>query len=115
MRRLIRPGNLRVVPRAYTETVTETTVTLRVDGLFCDVCATRVQTRLASLPGVESVSCTIDTERALIEFDPARVTPAELERRAESAAILMPLRRMLATTAWGMTAVVEGRTGIRRV
>jgi heavy metal translocating P-type ATPase len=78
---------------------------LFLDGLRCGGCVRRVEQALAALPGVDSASVQLTTQRALVRFDPLRVDaqrlaaevaelgyeavpydPAALERPAERSA-----------------------------
>jgi len=47
-------------------------VTLRVEGMACDACASRLETSLGELDGVKSASVDFAQKRARISFDPVR-------------------------------------------
>ncbi len=57
---------------------------LPVEGMTCASCANRIERKLNRLDGVEA-SVNYATERAAVEFDPARVVPAELVQTIEAA------------------------------
>lgn len=49
-----------------------------VAGMTCASCVARVERALKALPGVESASVNLATERATVAYDPSTVTPAGL-------------------------------------
>lgn len=51
------------------------TVTLAVHGMTCDGCVATVTTALTGVPGVISAAVTLDPPRAVVVFDPARLSP----------------------------------------
>ena len=57
----LRPKNLLITPEARILSASDSEVHLAVDGLFCGICAGRVQSALADLPGVESAECSLET------------------------------------------------------
>ncbi len=46
----------------------------RIEGMHCASCATIIDKKLTKLDGVDSVSVNFATEKAVIEFDPEKVT-----------------------------------------
>ncbi|NIV56674.1 MAG: hypothetical protein GWN48_14475, partial [Actinobacteria bacterium] len=48
----------------------------RVSGMSCASCVANIESVLSALGGVERVDVSFGTERAVVEFDPSRVTPA---------------------------------------
>jgi len=58
---------------------------MRISGLGCRNCVTRVKNSLRSLSGVLLVEINLDDGLATVAFDPARVGPVDLVRTAESA------------------------------
>lgn len=54
------------------------TVTLRVEGLTCPSCASTVGNALRSLEGVSVAQVSFADARAIVRYDPARVTPEEI-------------------------------------
>ncbi|HEX2437974.1 MAG TPA: heavy metal translocating P-type ATPase [Methylomirabilota bacterium] len=48
-------------------------LTLPVRGMHCAACVNKVEGALTGVPGVETASVNLATERATIDFDPARV------------------------------------------
>jgi Cu+-exporting ATPase len=60
-------------------------VDFAVDGMTCASCVRRVEKSLENVEGVAAVNVNLATERAHVEFDPARTTPADLERAVTSA------------------------------
>jgi len=59
---------------------------MRISGLGCGNCVTRVKNSLRSLDGVLLVEISLDDGLATVAFDPVRVSPVDLVRTAESAA-----------------------------
>ena len=49
-------------------------LTLPIEGMTCASCVRRVERALTNVEGVTSASVNLATERATVEFDPARVT-----------------------------------------
>ncbi len=56
------------------------TVILQVQNMTCDGCALTVQKSLEGVDGVISARATFDPPRAVVQFDPAKVTPAKLTK-----------------------------------
>jgi copper chaperone CopZ len=73
--------------------------TLRVEGLLCSLCAARTRVALESLPGVWAAQVDLDAGRATIEHNRALAGTPALVKAVESAVVLRPLRRLLATVA----------------
>jgi Cu+-exporting ATPase len=55
-----------------------TTLELQVGEMTCASCSARVEKALLRLPGVQSASVNLATERASVTFDPLRLDPAGL-------------------------------------
>ncbi|KAI6118790.1 copper transporting p-type ATPase-like protein [Pisolithus thermaeus] len=58
-------------------------ITLRVYGMTCSSCVNSVENGLRETPGVKSVSVSLATEIAKIDFEPGLVGPRELVERVE--------------------------------
>jgi copper chaperone len=54
------------------------TLQLSITGMTCGGCVNSVQNVLATLPGVQSVTVTLDPGQASVVYDPARIEPAAL-------------------------------------
>lgn len=54
--------------------------TIPVVGLACASCSANVERRLAELPGVESVSVSLATRSALVDYEPSRISPEVMKR-----------------------------------
>ena len=54
--------------------------TLEVRGMACSSCAATVQAMLERTPGVARAHVTVDRAEAIVEYDPQRVTTADLVR-----------------------------------
>lgn len=53
--------------------------TFRVTGMTCAGCVRRVETGLAALEGVSAATVNLMTEEAVVDYDPARLTPEAIE------------------------------------
>lgn len=62
-----------------------TDLTLPITGMTCGGCVRSVTGVLQALPGVESVSVTLQPGQAQVRFDAAQVTQAQLEAAIEDA------------------------------
>jgi copper chaperone len=65
--------------------MTDLTLTLKITGMTCGGCVRSVTGVLQALPGVESVSVSLEQGQAQVRFDPAQVTPAQLAAAVEDA------------------------------
>lgn len=54
------------------------TTTIQVEGMTCGGCTASVTRVLTALPGVAKAEVQLSPGQATVEFDPARVTHAEL-------------------------------------
>ncbi len=52
----------------------------KISGLHCSLCTGTIEQALGRLPGVHKVAVSLTHEQALVEFDPARVTPQDVLR-----------------------------------
>lgn len=50
----------------------------RIGGLHCSLCTSTIEKALRRKPGVDKVAVSLTHEQALVEYDPARIDPAEL-------------------------------------
>ena len=95
------PHRMFVYPRAGVATSEgpdeHACTTLRVEGLLCGVCAARVQSVLESLPGVRKAQVDWNEGNATVEHDRTLAETRVLVEAVESAVVLRPLRRVLAT------------------
>ena len=94
----LRLENLPITPRARLLSASEDELRLAVDGLVCGVCAGRVQSALAQMPGVASAECSLETGEARVRLERA---DAETDwiGAVESTVILPGARRWL-TRLW---------------
>lgn len=60
-------------------------VTLDVPGMDCALCPVTVSQALKRVPGVLDVRAELSTKSADVTYDPAKVTPAQLERAVTQA------------------------------
>jgi Cu+-exporting ATPase len=52
----------------------------KIAGLHCSLCTGTIEKAIGRLPGVGKVAVSLTHEQALVDYDPARVTPEELHR-----------------------------------
>ena len=52
----------------------------KISGLHCSLCTGTIEKAVGQLPGVQKVAVSLTHEQALVEFEPAAVTPQEILR-----------------------------------
>jgi heavy metal translocating P-type ATPase len=52
----------------------------KISGLHCSLCTGTIEKAVGRLPGVGKVAVSLTHEQALVDYDPARVTPEALQR-----------------------------------
>jgi len=67
------------------------TATLNVEGMTCAGCVLGVRTALQRLDGVEKAEVSNEEERAVVSYDPARVTFEDMARAIEKVGFLAVL------------------------
>ena len=55
-------------------------VELKIGGMTCAACSARVERTLSGMEGVFKANVNLAMERATVEYDPGRVSPAELKK-----------------------------------
>ncbi len=68
------------------------TLELPVKGMDCADCTVHVQKALTDLEGVETARVLLSAQKAVVNFDPAKVTPATLRRSIEKAGYAVPVQ-----------------------
>lgn len=63
---------------AAAEAANPKSVTLDVQGMTCGGCAVGVRTLLKRLPGVSKAEVSYETRRAVVTYDPGKVTVAQM-------------------------------------
>jgi copper ion binding protein len=58
---------------------------IKISGMHCDHCAARVEKSLKNLEGVEKVQVNLETEEAIVEYDPKKLEPSKLEDAVKEA------------------------------
>ncbi|MGA1864485.1 MAG: heavy metal translocating P-type ATPase [bacterium] len=58
-------------------------VTLNISGMTCAVCVRRIEKGLQGLEGVKSASVNFASEKAMVEYDPAIITPDAMIRKVK--------------------------------
>src|SRR5687767_9425201 len=60
-------------------------ITFPVTGMTCASCVRRIEKALNKVEGVEQANVNLATEKATVSFDPAVVTPAQMQAAVERA------------------------------
>lgn len=58
-------------------------VTMQITGMTCAACSTRIEKVLNKMEGVEQANVNLAVETAKVQFDPNKITVADLESRVE--------------------------------
>ena len=66
------------------------TLEFPVEGMSCAACSARLQKRLGALDGVLRANVNLALARAQVEFVPAQVTPADINKRVEKTGFRVP-------------------------
>ncbi len=66
------------------------TMQVPVQGMDCAECTLHVQHAIAALPGVETVSVYLASEKAVIQYDPARVDLPAIRKAVQGAGYSLP-------------------------
>ena len=74
-----------MTPTPAPPVTTPSQATLAVGGMTCAACVGRVERALATVPGVESASVNLATERATVRFDAAETSPIALAAAVQDA------------------------------
>ncbi|MBI3949120.1 MAG: heavy-metal-associated domain-containing protein [Acidobacteria bacterium] len=54
------------------------TARIQIEGMTCGGCAVSVHQVLAKREGVKSVEVSFEQKRAIVKYDPAKITPEQL-------------------------------------
>ena len=60
------------------QAITDQTVTLEIENMFCALCPLTVKTAMERVEGVKTVSVNFEEKVAIVVFDPAVTTPEEI-------------------------------------
>lgn len=60
------------------QAITDQTVTLGIENMFCVLCPITVKTAMERVAGVKTVSVSFEEKAATVVFDPAVTTPEEI-------------------------------------
>ncbi len=83
-------------------------VELKLAGMSCAACAARIEKAINAVPGVIRAGVNFATEKAVVEYDGGRVSPAEIKRAVADAGYK-------AVEAGGATADLEQREREREI
>ncbi len=75
---LVRAAYAATAPGSITQAPTTKTVTLKVVGMTCGGCVLGTRTVLTRLPGVSKADVSYERGTAVVTYDPARVTVAQM-------------------------------------
>jgi copper chaperone CopZ len=59
------------------------TLKLTAPDISCDHCKNTIERELATLPGVASVAVAVEPKQVTVQYDPARVTRAQIEEKLD--------------------------------
>ena len=76
--------------------------TLNVEGMTCASCSARIEKILNKLDGVQSANLNLMAKRAIIEYDPEKVSVEDFIKAIERAGFSVPLTH-LKLSIQGMT------------
>ena len=65
-------------------------ITLPVSGMTCASCVSHIETALQHLDGVDHVAVNLATNKAMLNYDPARAMPADMTRAIRDAGYDVP-------------------------
>ncbi|XP_016042966.1 copper-transporting ATPase 2 isoform X2 [Erinaceus europaeus] len=60
------------------------TLQLCIDGMHCRSCVLNIEGNVGQLPGVHSISVSLQNRTAHVQYDPSRVTPGALQQAIEA-------------------------------
>lgn len=60
------------------------TVTIRVEGMHCESCASSIEKKLKATEGVEEVRVSFDKKEAWVKYDDSKITVAQLREAINS-------------------------------
>lgn len=60
-------------------------IELKIEGMHCTGCSTRLEKVLNGLDGVSNASVNLETKNAVIEFDSSKITLEEIKETIEDA------------------------------
>ena len=69
-----------------------TMTTLKIDGMHCDGCATRIQSLLSKQPGVREATVSYADGAARLSFNPQTVNEGRLIEVVERAGFSVPIQ-----------------------
>ena len=72
---------------------------LAVEGMTCAACVWRIEEAVSRVPGVHEAAVNLATERALVSYDPAEVTPAAIAHAVTEAGLYSCCRQAYAARA----------------
>lgn len=82
------------------------TLEFPVEGMSCAACSARLQKRLDALDGVLHANVNLALARAQVEFVPAQVTPADINKRVEKTGFRVP-HTLVEFTIEGMESAAD--------
>uniref|UniRef100_A0A8C4VT53 Copper-transporting ATPase 2 n=1 Tax=Gopherus evgoodei TaxID=1825980 RepID=A0A8C4VT53_9SAUR len=61
-----------------------TTMKLGVEGMHCKSCVKNIEGNISGLPGVQSISVSLEHKNAVVQFNPNLITPVSLQQAIEA-------------------------------
>ncbi|XP_067903426.1 copper-transporting ATPase 1 isoform X2 [Heterodontus francisci] len=61
-----------------------TNLILRIDGMHCGSCVTNIESNLTELPAVHNIKVSLESKSAIIQYNPAMITPNALQQAVEA-------------------------------
>ncbi len=72
------PASMKSAAQESKSEVKQETVTIQIEGMTCEGCAVSIRKALKHLEGVKSVDVSFKKKRAIVKYDPAKVTPEQM-------------------------------------
>uniref|UniRef100_UPI00398F31DE copper-transporting ATPase 1 n=1 Tax=Pristiophorus japonicus TaxID=55135 RepID=UPI00398F31DE len=69
-------------PQEVTNSLTN--LILRIDGMHCSSCVTNIESNLSELPAVHKIKVSLENKSAIIQYNPATITPNALRQAVEA-------------------------------
>ena len=82
-----------LISSATTVSAAIRTVTIKVQGMTCGGCATRVEEALKSTDGVQEVHVSFERGRAVIKYDDQKVTTGKLREVIQSTGVFCEVKQ----------------------
>ncbi len=105
---VVNPAGMRAAVEGAGYSVPTEEEQLPIEGMTCASCVRRVEKALAKLPGVESVSVNLATERVTLRYNPAMTGKGEFRQAVEKAGYALRAEQKAESLAEGMEVAGAG-------